>query len=129
MKVHKLPSGAELNLRAAPFEEAHELFKAVMAEGKGLRIELKSELNFNFWKDVACMAFSSERVLAAMKKCQERSTYNGSKITADIWEKEEAREDYIPVCAYILTENISPFMKGLYAEFSRLLTIQGPSQK
>ena len=89
----------------------------VASEIKGTKISLQEQLDVNFFKDLFCMAISSPAIEAALWTCMNRCTYNGIKITEDLFEPVEARQDYIPVCFEVARVNIHPFMKSLYAQY------------
>lgn len=125
MRSHTLPSGAKLDLHPAPFTEARDLYQALMEELKSLKLDPGAEVDVNFYKDLVCTGLSSKKVEAALLKCMARSLYNGLRITDATFEPVQAREDYIPVCVEIVTENITPFMKSLFASFQDVLkTVQ-----
>jgi len=60
-------------------------------------------------------AFSSPEVEKALWPCLIRSLYNGEKIVPDVFEPDEARQDFIPAALEITSENIVPFTKGLFS--------------
>lgn len=116
----KLGSGAELKLNPAPFVDAHALLKAFLAEAKGIDVKGDGEMA-NMMKNVFCAAFTSPSLEAALKKCMEKCTYNAQKIVDDTWEPLQARGDYLEVCYLVAEENLKPFTKSLYAQFTGLL--------
>ena len=120
MKSVPLPSGAELKVPVAPFEEALALYQAVLEEFKPLQYTEEAHVA-NLYKDLFCTSFSSKKILAALAPCMKRCLYNGEKVVSSTWEPTDARQDYMPACIAVASENISPFLKSLYAEFSPLL--------
>lgn len=119
-----LPSGATLKIRPAPFAEAKALYQALLAEVKEIKIESETAM-VSIFKDIFCAGFSSQKIEKELEKCLARCTYNGGngdmKIDKDTFEPMSAREDYTLVCMEVAKENIAPFAKSLYAEYSRIL--------
>jgi hypothetical protein len=117
MKVVKLPSGAELQITPAPFADAKALYQAMLEELKSIKISGETDLEYGLMKDIFCGGFSSPRIEAALAKCLARATYSGTRISDEVFEKVEARQDYIIVCYEVALENVLPFTKSLYAQF------------
>ena len=115
-----LASGKELVITPASFVRAKALYQAVLDEFKSVKIESKEELG-NVMKDMACVAFASKKIESALEECMKSVLYDGKKVNADTFEPVDARADYVPVCFEVAQENISPFLKSLYAQFSPLL--------
>ena len=111
-----LPSGAELVVGLAPFEDGNELFMAFTDELKSIKFDKDTELDIYFFKDLMLHGFSSKKIEAAMWKCMARTTYDKLKITKSTFEPEKARQDYVMVCVEVLRENLFPFVSGLYAQ-------------
>jgi hypothetical protein len=119
----ELPSGAVLRIFPAPFSEAKALYKALLSEGKGLKLNPKDEVDVNFFKDIFCTALSSDLVEEKLWVCMERCLYDGEKLTPECFEPVERRDDYF-TCMYEITkENVFPFTKSLYAEFSHIFDL------
>jgi len=120
----KLPSGSTLKFSLAPFADAKALYQACLEEMRGLTVDPREEIDVNLFKDLFCVALSSKKIEAAVWDCLKRATYNNGKgdlkISSDTFEPLEARQDYIPACFEVAKENIAPFAKSLYAEFSPL---------
>lgn len=125
----KLPSGAELDVTPADFAVSKALYMAMCKAGIGLRMDLNSELDVNFWKDVFFTGFSDAKIEAAISACMTRVTYQPSgsdvamKIDKDTWEPIPAREDYIDACFEVARDNVLPFTKNLYARYLGIVTI------
>lgn len=122
-EVH-LPSGAMLKVQPAKFTDARALLAAVTAEFRSFAIASETQIAA-VWKELACIGFSSASVEKALWSCMQGCLYlpAGSevplKLAADIFEAVERRDDYISVCMEVAKENIGPFMKSLFALFSR----------
>lgn len=116
-KEFKMPSGAMLRITIAPFEDARALYQSILDEVKALRLDPKSEIDVNLYKDLFCIGFSSKKIESCLDKCFQRVTYNNLKVTKDTWEDVEARQDYMQACIEVAKENILPFVKGLSAEY------------
>ena len=111
MRKVTLPSGAELTVNIAPFKDAKALFQALLKEWKDMGPDLPSNLGKMF-----SSAFSSLEVEKALWPCLTRCLYNGEKITPDVFEPDEARQDFIPACLEAVSDDITPFTKGLFSE-------------
>lgn len=119
MTVIKLDSGAELKITPAPFADAKALYQAFLEEIKDLKLDPAAEVDVNFFKGLFCAGFSSKKVDAALEACMKRVTYNGVKITPDIFEAAENRSDYMQVALEVAKENLQPFTKNLFARFAQ----------
>lgn len=125
-----MPSGAILKLNPAPFPEAKALFQAVLEEMKPVDISSKRQVA-ELFKDSACAVFASRKVEACLEKCLASCQYGPSelKIDKNSFDKPENREDFVPVCIEVARENLTPFMKGLYAGFAQFLTMMQKDQE
>ncbi len=119
-RIVDLQSGAKLEIRLAPFADGKALYQAVLEEMKGLKIDVGTELDVNFFKDVFCSGFSSKKIEKALAECMKRVTYNDAVIDEKIFEPLEAREDYVQVIFEVLVENIQPFTKTLMQQLQRM---------
>jgi hypothetical protein len=126
MKEVKLPSGAVLKVSPAPFKDAKALYQALLKEARGIEINSKTEMA-EIYKNLFCTGFSSEEVERVLWVCLARCTYNSGKgdlkIDGDTFEPVEARDDYMQVCVEVAKENVLPFVKSLYAEYKRMLSM------
>lgn len=116
-----LPSGAKLKITLAPFKDARALYQALLEEAKVLKLDPTAEVDVNLYKDLFCVGLSSKKIEAALWECMKRVTYNDSRITEDIFEPVEARDDYMTVCFEVAKANIMPFTKSLYAQYAHIL--------
>lgn len=123
-KEVSLPSGAKLKIGMPPFEVSKALYQVVLEEGKGILIASKTEMA-SVYKDLFCIGFSSKKIEACLwdcfKHCQYCDKRGELKIDNDTFQPLEAREDYMTVCMEVAKENISPFVKSLYAEYGQFL--------
>lgn len=117
-----LPSGAVLQVQAAPFAVSKALYQAVLKEAKALNLGSQNDAG-NLMKDLLMTAYSSAEIEKALWACFGKCLYNGLKIDKDTFEPEAAREDYVFVCMEVAQDNISPFGKSLYAVWSQLLAL------
>ncbi len=126
MREFKCHSGAILKINAAPFKDARALYKAVLKEAKGVDVSSKTEIP-SLYKELFCVAFSSDEVEKALWACLNRCTYdNGNgdlKIDDSTFEPVAARDDYLQVCMEVAKENVLPFGKSLYAEYLAMLAM------
>lgn len=113
-----LPSGAKLKVQVAPFADAKALYQAVLEEVKGVQIGASMDITSVF-KDLACVAFSSKKIEAALEICLKRCLYNDLKIDKTTFDPPEKRQDFVDVCFFCMKENLTPFTNGLFALFSQ----------
>lgn len=124
----KLPSGAELRITLAPFAASKALYQAVLEEVKFLQLTSSTEVDFSLLKDLICVGFSSRKIEQALEECMKRCLYNGMKITADTFENEDARQDYLQVCFEVGKANIEPFLKALMPKLQQFSAMMPKSQ-
>lgn len=126
MKEIKLPSGAILKISLSPFADSKALYQAILEEFKSVPVSGKSDLA-ELFKNVVCTGFSSKKVEMCLETCFKRCIYNCGngdlKIDRDTFEPEKNREDYIQVCIEVAKENITPFLKSLFAEYRQFMAI------
>ena len=108
-----LPSGSKLEITIASFTEANALQKVVAKELSRLKLDPNLELNFNFFKDLICIALASDEFEKALKPCLKRCLYRELRITDQTFEEQDARQDYNMLCYEVAKENLLPFVKGL----------------
>lgn len=127
-----LSSGALLKVSAASFAESKALYQAVLKELKDVSILNETEV-INLYKELFCVGFSSLEIERCLWKCMERCTYNSAghnlKIVPDIFEPEEARQDFVQICIEVAKENIEPFMSALFLQYKNLSKMGGKNQK
>lgn len=111
-----------MKITPGSFDESRALFQACMAELKTIHIGGDVQMR-SVWKDLLCTGLSSPAIDTALTKCLNRCTYNDLRISLDTFEPEAARGDFIPVCLEVAEVNLAPFMKSLFAAFSRLSAI------
>lgn len=112
----KLPSGAILQVNAAPFADAQRLSQACAKELAPLKISASTELDLDFFKNIVCAVASSENIERALWPCLRRCLYSGVKIDDGTFEPEDARQDYLLVVSEVLKANVFPFWKGLLSK-------------
>lgn len=120
-KEVKMPSGAILKIRVAPFAVSKKLYQALLVEIKNIHVN--TDDMENLMKDLFCIGFSSIHVEDCLKECFAYCQYNDGrgdfKIDADTFEPIEARQDYIEACMEVARENVTPFMKSLFAQLKQ----------
>ena len=129
-----LPSGAKHHITLAPFQDANALTKALLKTTVGLRLaENPLEMDLGVLKDVLVAAATSDEVEALMFKCLERSTYEGTKVTRELFDDikmgEQARGDYYAMCANIIKVDCQPFFEKALSMLKLLLKKKGDSPK
>jgi hypothetical protein len=132
MREIKLPSGAVLKIGVSPFEVSKALYQAILEEAKAVAFVSTTEMA-SVYKDIFCVGLSSKKIEACLWECFKKCIYNSGKgdlkIDKDTFEPVEARSDYVAVCIAVAKENIDPFVKGLYAEYSQFFEMIGSDQK
>lgn len=134
-KKVSLPSGAELEMTLAPFLEGRKLLAAASECLKSVKVDGKTEVtdltsNINSLKDAFLSCLTSKEMEDAILLCLKRCTYNKERITSwDIFDKAEAREDYLMVCWEVVKFNLTPFMKSLFSKLSGIIGETAASQK
>lgn len=118
-------TGADVNIRIAPFADAMALKSAITRELSKTGIDLEgisAESDVLEFVDPVVKAVlaldSSPDVYAALFSCLKRCTYNGEKITEQTFEKAEARKDYYEIVFACIKENLLPFFEGLLSKLS-----------
>lgn len=128
-----LPSGAKLGVGPCPFGDAHRLVKAIMGSLKGadlpaevagvdtddLGAALKSPALLSTLMDRILTVATSDDVERAVMACMERCTYDGEKITRDLFDDpevtEKIREDYYRICMEVVKANCAPFFRKAFS--------------
>lgn len=127
-----MPSGAILKIGVSPFEVSKALYQAVLEEAKVISFASTDEM-VSVYKDLFCIGLSSKKIEAALWECFKKCIYNSGKgdfkVDKDTFESIEARADYVAVCIAVAKENIDPFVKGLYAEYSQFFEMLGSTPK
>ena len=120
-----LKSGIVLRLQVATFKQSMRLLKVVVNEIKAVdlgivvngQIDLKKlqsmDLPVDAIKNVVCQMIGSDAVDKALSECMGVCLYDGEKITAETFESENARQDYLPVAWEVMQVNLLPFFSGL----------------
>jgi len=137
-----LTSGKELEVSLPSFEDSTRLRQAVMMDLKGIQIsfgDMKSGVPFqgqlvtqemlNTLKNLTASLAGSAAIEAALWPCMARGTWDGQKITKDLFENEEAREDFMEIAQEVLWYSLRPFLKGLVSKLKPLAAGLTSSQK
>jgi len=121
-----------LKIGVSPFEVSKALYQAILEEAKAVAFVSTTEMA-SVYKDIFCVGLSSKKIEACLWECFKKCIYNSGKgdlkIDKDTFEPVEARSDYVAVCIAVAKENIDPFVKGLYAEYSQFFEMIGSDQK
>ena len=132
MREVSMPSGAVVKINAAPFVDSKNLYQALLRELKDVKIDTKMEVA-ELYKELFCRGFSSPEIEQCLWKCLERCTYNSKgadlRINKDTFESIQAREDFMAVCIEVVKDNVGPFIKSLWQEFSRMSAMINDIQK
>ena len=121
-----LASGAKLHITVASFADALNLRKALLKCVKGLEIgEDIFEKNVTALKDTVISMMTSDEVEQAVFKCLERVTYEGVKITKDLFDDpqlgEKLRADFDMICWEVVKANVMPFFVQTFSKLKNLL--------
>jgi len=135
----KAPSGANISIRIAPFDDAMALKDAIgskLAEsGVNLKDafqgkDLKKEEVSDFIGDLIdplvnslLSLDSSKELRIAIFKCLNRCTCEGERITGNTFEPPDRRGDYYPVVIECLKVNLLPFFQNLSSQLDTLQKI------
>ncbi len=129
MRSITMPSGAVLEVAAAPFADAKRLYQALLYELRGITVVSDSD-KLGLLKEIFCAGFSSVNVERALQPCLSRCLYMGQKIADDLFEPTERRKDYLQVLLEVAAENVGPFAETLWSEWNtRLSALKAESQK
>lgn len=120
MKEHKLPSGKLMKYNISSFENGRELYQAVLRECRTLDISTSTELSEKLMIQIGMLALSSKVIENAIWECFDKVVVDGVKLDEAYFEDEENRQDYFAILVEIAKANISPFLRGLYAQFSQI---------
>lgn len=102
-----LKSGASLYITLAPFQEGHKLFKVVTR----LMASMDAQTVLN--ERLVLKILSSEEVEQALWPCMARATYDGVKITPELFESAKIRCDFLTIATDVLNFNLAPFFPNL----------------
>ena len=108
----KLESGAELEVFLATFSEGHKLFKAVTKELQDV------DLVKDTVQKLSLRLISSEAIEGYLWPCMGKALYTGQgfekkKITPEIFEKAEIRQDFLEIAKEVMVYNLTPFSKNV----------------
>lgn len=141
-----LSSGSELNITVAPFATAHGLLKAILKAVKGMSVSndiLGADMSLDGIRNspalftqivekVLAIAVSPE-VEACLFECFFRATWNGERITRELFDDpklgEKAREDYYMICLKVIEANCKPFFKQTFSGLMVSTPTPAESQK
>lgn len=107
---------ATVVIAPAPLQDAFKLKsliqKALLAQG----VSIEDILEENFMNALLAVD-SSQEVFDCLFECLKKSTYNGIKITKEVFENEAARYDLYEVFFQCVKVNLYPFFKNLLSRF------------
>lgn len=125
---------ATLVLNEATFADCIILQSVIMEEAKKLKLDIgdmdislnvssMSNLLDNI-KDLFFGLMTSDKFDRIIFKCLGSCTYNGVKITKQLFDDmPEARQDYYQIIKECVEINLNPFLKSLTSQLSTLFTI------
>ena len=119
MLKYQLKSGKILELNLAPIDTALALYRTVMAECIGAKVNLNiteemtlSDLLLNNI-EALLKVFSSAAAMEAVKSCCDKVLYDRQKFSMEIFEDEKSRSDFFSVMVIVALENLLPFFPNL----------------
>ena len=128
-----LPSGAVLEIQAAPFETvmdaiqiiARELAKVDLKIGGDVLKRVKEggevgveDLDLSVLKDSILLLVGSKEFRPMLAELFRSATYDGLKVDATTWTSEKARGDYFLAAWEVIKKNVSPFFGPLLSSLS-----------
>lgn len=126
MQKFMLQSGKVVELSLAPIETALNLYRTVIWECKNAGLDLKisddETIADLILKNTEALLniLGSERVMEAIKECSVKNLYDKQRFSIELFEKEDARGDFLPVIYLTAIENIRPFFPNLLIVFSTI---------
>lgn len=118
-------TGSKVVINAAELEDAFLLKTKIQKAFKENDIDPVVALSNGDVLSLIEAMDSSVEVFNGLFNCLKKSTYNGVKITPEVFSSEESRGDLYEVFFYCLKVNVYPFFKSL----SSLLKIQSDLAK
>lgn len=114
----QLKSGKKVELDIAPIETCLNLYRAILIECKGAGLDLSIAEEDTVMTillknlDAVLNVMASEQVLEAIKDCCAKVLYDKQRFSMELFEKVEARKDFMPVMMIVAMENIRPFFES-----------------
>lgn len=129
-----LPSQAKLHVTVVPFKDAMALTKSLMKAASGIQLARNPlDMDVTVLKDAMIAAATSEEVETAVFRCLERCTYEGIRVTPDLFNDkdlgEKARADYFSICGKVVEVNCAPFFDQTLSTLKTFLAGKNGSPK
>lgn len=121
-------TGTKVVINPADLDSAFKLKSSLIKSLKAADIELADAFGEKLF-DAIMAIDSSKEVFDDIFNCLKKSTYNGIKITKDVFEDESARSDIYEVFLYCLKVNVYPFFKSLLSQLSSNQEENGENQE
>lgn len=140
MLKFQLKSGKVLEINLAPIDKALALYRAIIFECKGDKIQLdriiktlKSLYNVNEVqedfsiidviadnKEAILSIIGSEYVMNAIQDCCEKVIYDKQRFSLELFDDEKNRADFFGIMVIVALENLSPFFHQAPTYFTML---------
>ena len=140
MLKFQLKSGKILELNLAPIDKALALYRAIIYECKGDKIQLDriikmlkslyntTEVQEDFTiidviadnKEAILSIIGSQLVMEAIQDCCERVIYDKQRFSLELFDDTENRPDFFGVMVIVALENLSPFFHQAPTYFTML---------
>lgn len=125
MREITVPSGAQVKIGIAGWDDVMTLKGAILAEAARADIKITMDMAADFdigqIAKMAMLVDSSKTVYDALFKCLGKSTYNGQSITKATFEPVEARRDYYKIVIEFMKDNLGPFFEEILSGLKPLL--------
>jgi len=142
-KIIVLESGARLEVQMASFVNAHRLLKAFAVEVEKVKLNIGVTQNtgdimklknltpetYDMLKNFVARMIASEELGKAIDGCMSVVLYNDKPVSRETFEKEEARQDFLPVMREVLMVNLLPFGAGLGSMLKAAVPVNTADQK
>lgn len=129
MLKFQLKSGAKIEYNLAGIEQALKLYRGLIAECKNAGLDITATEEDTVAdvimknKEAILNIIGSENILESIKDCCEKVLYNGQRFSMELFEKEEARQDFFPLMVLVGVENVRPFFPSLHTAYSLILSL------
>lgn len=142
MLKFQLKSGKILELNLAPIDKALALYRAIIYECKGDKIQLDRIINaiksiynaaevqedFSIIdviadnKEAILSVIGSEYVMNAIQDCCEKVIYDKQRFSLELFDDADNRPDFFGIMVIVALENLSPFFHQTPTYFTMLST-------
>lgn len=129
MYKFELKSGKKIEFNLASIEKGLELYRTFILECQkaGINLELgeNEQIGALFTKNyhLILAVLGSKAITDCIISCCDKVLYNGQRFNMDLFEEENARQDFFPLITIVGVENIRPFFPNLDTAYSLILSL------